>query len=422
LLLLALPMAFAFRDAPAGSARRAAQHLLLWCSIGASGILAFAQQGFLTANGRDGTSALLEYLSPRWPAWTIAPSFIYHEAPAALFQSMLWLALAAGAAHAIGRVRAASPGIRSLAAMAVTAATLLVAASVMPRLPFEPRWPSLDVRARSRLPLLDEFDAVARPIAIEYSPWRLTSPRELVTHASVMVEPELRTAPQPIRVLHNGRFSLPAGRYRVEIEWSGARAGEQVGLQIGRTGDPMITWPVEARPGETWTAEFAIAVDAGFVGLRGSPELERVIGKIRFVPLSIVDEGERPAGPAIIAASRSGPASLFFSDTNASPEANGFWVWGERQTRVTVARPDHEGPIVLRVHSGPIPNRLRVSGFGWSRTLALRPDSPEELEVPIGDNDVVTIHFAAETAFVPRDLDSQSTDARPLGAWVEVLR
>ena len=60
LLLLAVPMAFAFHAAPMGSARRAAQHLLLWASIGITGILFFAQQGLLTANGRDGTSSLLE--------------------------------------------------------------------------------------------------------------------------------------------------------------------------------------------------------------------------------------------------------------------------------------------------------------------------------------------------------------------------
>ncbi len=62
LLLLALPIAFAFRAAPQASGRRAAQHLLLWVSVGMSGLLLFAENGFLTANGRDGTSALLEYL------------------------------------------------------------------------------------------------------------------------------------------------------------------------------------------------------------------------------------------------------------------------------------------------------------------------------------------------------------------------
>ncbi len=48
----------------------------------------------------------------------------------------------------------------------------------------------------------------------------------------VAVTPGLRPEPQPVRVLHNGRFSLPAGRYRVVIDWASrdplpARAGAQ---------------------------------------------------------------------------------------------------------------------------------------------------------------------------------------------------
>ena len=80
LLLLALPIAAAFRAAPAGSARRAAQHLLLWVSIAIALTLTVAQDGLLINNSRDGTSALLEYWSPRWELWTLAPSFIRRDA------------------------------------------------------------------------------------------------------------------------------------------------------------------------------------------------------------------------------------------------------------------------------------------------------------------------------------------------------
>jgi hypothetical protein len=292
----------------------------------------------------------------------------------------------------------------------------------MPRLPVRPLWPQLDLRARPRLPLLDEFDVLARPTAIEYAPFQLTSPMNLVTHASVVVEPNLRRESQPIRVLHNGRFSLPAGTYRIEVEWNGARAGEVMGLQIGRTGDPMLQWTVDARPGERWTTEFSIPVDAGFVGLRGSAELERIIKQVRFVPVAIVDAGRRPRGAGIIGASQSGPAFLFYYDTNASPEREGFWVWGARQTRVTIQRPAAEGPLVLRVHSGPIANRLHVSTFGWSHTVALQPAARQQIEVPIGTNGLVTLDLTTDAAFVPRSINPASTDTRSLGVWVEVAQ
>jgi hypothetical protein len=422
LLLLAVPIAFAFHAAPMGSARRAAQHLLLWASLGITGILFFAQQGLLTANGRDGTSSLLEYLSPLWPAWTLAPSFIHHEAPTAIFHTVLWLALAALAAFLLGRIRTAHAGTASLAALVVAAASLLVAMAVMPRMPLSPAWPELDVRARARLPIIDEFDSVARPVAIVYSPFGLTSPAELVTHASVAAERGVRKEPQPIRVLHNGRFSLPAGTYRVEVDWSGARLGDTIGLQIGRTGEVWQEWPVEARPGARWSEEFSLPLDAGFVGLRGSPEMERVIERIRFVPVSVTNLGHRPKGPAVIAASRSGPASVFYYDLNVSPEPAGFWIWGSRTTRVTIARPATTAPLVLRVHSGPIDNRLHLTTFGWQQTVTLQPQSPIEVEVPGGSGGLVTLGLSADFAFVPQQRDASSTDVRPLGVWVEVVR
>jgi hypothetical protein len=422
LLLLLLPIAYAFRAAAVPSARRSAQHLLLWASIGIAGILLFAQQGLLTANERDGTSTLLEYLSTRWPAWTIVPSFIYHEPATALLLSALWLILAAGAGWLLRRLPALRPGTQSLAVMLSAAGALSVAALTMPRVPVHPPWPGLDIRARARVPLLDEFDTVARPVAVEYSPLQLRRAADVVTQASVMVAPELRKQPQPIRVLHNGRFSLPAGTYRIDIDWSAVRQGDRIGLQIGRTGDPLTYWTVNAQPGQRWSAEFTTPVDAPFVGLRSSAEIEQAIERIRITPLAVTNAGERRRGPAVLAASQSGPASIYYYDTNASPERTGFWVLGERRTQVAIARPRTAGALFLRVHSGPVANRLHVSMFGWNTSVDLRPEAPTLLEVPSNDADLITLEFASDAAFVPRTLDPSSTDIRALGVWVEVVK
>ena len=72
--LLMLPIAAAFRSAPAGSPRRAAQHLLLWIGVGIAITLAIGQDGLLINNARDGTSALLDFWSPRWQLWSLAPT------------------------------------------------------------------------------------------------------------------------------------------------------------------------------------------------------------------------------------------------------------------------------------------------------------------------------------------------------------
>jgi hypothetical protein len=283
-----------------------------------------------------------------------------------------------------------------------------------------PPWPAFHLGSRARLALLDDFDAVARPLGVIYTPLQLIAPNSLVSHAVLEVTPGARTDPQPIRVLHNGRFSVPAGTYRIEVQWNGTATAQPLGLQIGRTGDAWQTWEVSAAPGEVWVQEFSIPVDAPFIGLRGPSTLEGVVSRIRLVPVSIVDVTQRPRGPAVIGASQSGGTSLFYYDTNASPEVEGFWVWGQRRTRVALARAG-EAPVVLKVHSGPVPNRLHVSTFGWRRTIPLQPRVPATVEIPRAADPLVTLEFATDAAFVPRDFDAGSSDVRPLGVWVEVL-
>lgn len=421
LLLLALPIAVAFHSAPVPSARRAAHHLLLWFSIGIAGVLALAQSGLLISNGRDGTSSLLEYLSPRWPAWTAAPSFIYHEAPTALAHTAVWLLVASLAAIILRRVRTTQPGAAALTALGVGGVTLLLAAVFVPLVPADPAWPAIDRRARSRAPLIDEFDAVARPIGVTYTPFRVVAADGVTRLASLEVTPGTRTEPQPLRVVHNGRLSLPAGVYRLVVDWIGTGETQTLGLQLGRAGDPWRTWEVAPRAGDSWTSEFVLPVDVGFVGLRSAPDLERAIGRVLIVPVSIVDAARRPRLPPIVGASQGHGVDYFYTDEKAFAEAPGFWVRGRRQTRVIISRAQATGPLTLRVNSGPIPNRLHVAAANWGTSLELTPNLEASIEIPITDRPLVMLDFTAEHEFVPRELDATSKDPRPLGIWIEVV-
>jgi hypothetical protein len=421
LLLLALPIGVAFRAAPSGSARRAAHHVLLWLSLGVAGLLAMTQDGFLTTNGRDGSSSLLEYLSPHWPLWSALPSFILHTPLTALTHTVVWLAILAAAAAALARTRARHSGTASLTAITAVAVTVGAALMIVPRLPASPAWPAVDLDARPRLAVLDEYDAVARPVGVEYSPLRVIDAATAVTHATLTVTSGQRSVAQPLRVIHNGRLSLPAGRYRLDVEWREARSGDVLGLQIGRFGAPWLTWPVEPRAGDRWSSTFELPLDAGFVGLRGSAEIERAISRFAVTPLSVVDAAKRPRVSPVVAASRGTAVSYFFADDNAIPEAQGFWVRGSRSTRVTIHRDQVAGPLRLRVHSGLVDNRLHVAMPGWGQTLTLAPGHPAEIDIPFGDRVLTTLDLTAEREFVPRQVDPASRDPRPLGVWIEVM-
>ena len=421
--LFMLPIAVAFRHAPAGSPRRAAQHVLLWISIGIAITLAVGQDGLLLNNARDGTSALLEFWSPRWELWTLAPTFIGQPWTIGLLRSAWWLAVAALAALTLTRARTRSPGWSAFAAAATLAASLIVIAMTMPWLPVVKEMPRVDLSARSRLVALDGFDARVRPAAMLYDPLRRGASAEVVPRLTLGVKPGQRSDRQPMRVIHNGRFTLPAGTYRIDVTFNAGSDGRTwpLSLQIGRAGPPLESWDVPARPGPVWSTTLWLPVNASFVGLRGPAELERAIDAISITPIAIIDAGSRPIVPVVTAAGRYGDVSLFFHDDRMYPEPTGFWTPGRRTSDITVVTPsDRRRPVVLRIHSGMKANTATFSTFGWQQAHALVPGEAAEIELPTMAGGVVPLTISVADGFYPRDSDPSSTDQRFLGIWVEV--
>jgi hypothetical protein len=424
LLLLALPIATAFRSAPAGSARRAAQHLLLWISVGIGITLALAQDGLLINNGRDGTSSLLEYWSPRWELWTLAPTFILREASTAWLHSLWWLAIAGGAGWFLATRKTVKPGVAALTAVATFAFALLIVAATMPYLPAGAPMPRVDLGARSRLATLDGFDARVRPAGIIYDPVRKVAAASVLPEVRLGVLPGQRTDPQPIRVIHNGRFSLPAGTYSIAVTF-----GDQVpsrptpfALQVGRVGPPLQTWTLQPAPGETWRTSLWLALDAGFVGFRGPVEMERAITAITITPTAVVDAGARPHLGEVLATATYSGVGFYFHNEQMYPEPNGFWTIGKRSAEVTVAvAPERTTPVVLRIHGGAQANHVTITTFGWRRDIDLTPGQAAEVELPVVAGGVIPLTIATADGFSPRTFDPASRDPRFLGIWVEIL-
>jgi hypothetical protein len=283
--------------------------------------------------------------------------------------------------------------------------------------------PAASLAARAHSTVLDEYDAATRPIGIRYDPFRVEGAAAIAQLATLTVAPGVRGDPQPIRVLHNGRFSLPAGRYHVDVEWSADMPrATPLALQIGRIEPAWQTWDVQPARGGHWSTDVGLPVDAGFVAFRGSVELERAIGRVTIAPLEIVDAGARPRLPEIYTAAQLGTTLALFHDDNVSPETNGFWVLGDHDARVTLVRESGDAPLVLRVHSGLQPNRVTIAMRGWQETLGLHPRAPQDITLPDSARRVVTVDIHPETGFHPRDLDPASRDPRFLGAWVEVVK
>jgi len=422
LLLLAVPIATAFRSAPAGSARRAGQHLLLLIGAGIALTLAIAQDGLLINNARDGTSALLEFWSPRWELWTLAPTFILHATPIAWLHTLWWLVIAGGAGWFLSRQTTTHAGRAALTAVATLVAALLIVSATLPFLPSGAPMPRVDLGARSRLASLDDFDQRVRPAAIIYDPLRKMDAAAVLSEVRLEVKPLQRSDPQPIRVIHNGRFSLPAGTYAIEVTF-----GDRVpprptpfSLQVGRNGPPLQSWMLQPAAGEKWHTTLWLALDAGFVGFRGPVEMERAIADITITPIAVTDVGARPHAGEVLSAANYGGVMCYFHEEQMYPEPGGFWTVG-RQAAVTVAMPaGRTAPVVLRIHSGGQANTATISTFGWQRRFALVPGQAAEVELPVVAGGVIPLTIATDSNFSPRAVDPSSTDARLLGIWVEV--
>lgn len=423
LLLFMLPIATAFRAAPVASARRAAQHLLLWVGVGIAITLVYAQGGLLIANDRDGAAALLEFWAPRWELWRLAPTFIEGTWLRSTLHAAWWLTVASAGAFALSRVRTTRAGLSALAAAGTLVTALLVIMVARPLIGGEVT--GIDLSARARLTALDGYDARARPASLLYDPLHKGAAIDVLPQLVLGVRPGQRIDPQPVRVIHNGRFSLPAGTYTIAVQFTdrGLARPEPMSLQIGRNGPPMQTWTVEGHPRQLWQTTLWLPVDASFVGLRGSPELERAIASYTFTPTAVIDAGARPHIPIVLSAAMYPAANLYFHNEQTYPEVQGFWTRGNQATQFTVATPPGQRePVVLRFHPGPKPNTTTISTFGWERHFTLTPGQATEVELPTFASGVVPVTITAEGGFFPRDFDPTSTDRRFLGLWVEVKK
>jgi hypothetical protein len=429
--LLLLPIAAAFRAAPMGSPRRAAQHLLLWVSIGIGITLVLSQDGLLLNNARDGSSALLEYWSPRWELWTLVPTFIRHPWHLALLHTLWWLAIAGTAAFVMARARTTRAGLSALIAAGTLAVALVAIAITLPYLPADPPLPRVDLSARSRLTALDGFDTRVRPASMTYNPLHRGAAIEVVPQLTLGVRPQQRTDRQPLRVIHNGRFSLPAGTYTIEVVFNDRvpKQGGSLALQVGRVGPPLESWTMQPQPGQPWRTTLWLPVSANFVGLRGSADMESGIDAITITPTSVVDAGARPIVPAVVAAAKFNahrvgavPVSVYFHDERMYPEPSGFWMPGRRTAQITIAvEPGHTGPVVLRIHSGAKANTATFTTFDWRRDYALVPGQAVEVELPMVNGSVIPLTVSVDDGFYPKEVDPMSTDLRFLGIWVEVM-
>jgi hypothetical protein len=467
LLLLALPFAYRFEQQRAKPALIAAYQVLMIAGIAIGLTLAFAQSGMLLAAHRSGVSRLLEWLSPTWTLWTIAPTFITETPLAAAALTMVWIVAALAAGWWLGRQPVTlTPGHATLRALAACVAALLVVSIVVPVLGLgrhtAPRVsagrahddasagyaetagvtntgpgdsPDLLVsrlRARGRSELLDRFDGTHRPIAIVYDPWRRIEPASAPPLVELVARPSDRRPRQPIPLLYNARWSLPAGRYSIELiapapgttpanpaagtNGSGTLTGT-LSLQLGYSGKAAREWEVSMGTPGVWGRTFDLLTDINLVGFRASPEIERAGPTIRVRPEAIVDVHARLPPAEVVSAALLGDTTVYFHDRRTHAEGEGFWTPGSSTIMMTMASARGKAPV-LGLRAGPVRTAIVLAAQDWRERISLEPNGERRVTLPISKSGMLRVLIETSTGFVPAEIDPASQDRRSLGVWI----
>jgi hypothetical protein len=420
--LLVAPIAWLYARLPDRSYSRAGAQVLLLVSVSITLIMVIFNDRVAARQEGDGASALLVWMSPAWQLWTELPTYIADSAAAATARLLLWLAVFGVVSMLVWKRTAASDGYAALrATTGVTVLSIAVVSTTAAVMTDEKRF---DVEGRVLFPLLETFDPVARPIAVRYNAISLVRPAELPPLFTLSAVPGGRTDPQPVRVVLNARFRLPAGEYVLDLKGSKEAAALDKGsisLQVGREGHPVQAWPITGLASGHLQQKFELPLDAEFVGFRALRQVERGIAELRVTPVSVVETRRRLRTPTVLAAAAYPPATMFFHDSNVYTEPEGFWVKGRATARMTVRRTSQSAvELPLAIHSGGRPNVVTLSTANWSQTLELVPGVTERVAVPVADTAFLQLTISTRGGFVPAEIE-QSRDRRLLGAWVAFI-
>ncbi len=423
--LLAVPIAWLYARLEPDSPVRAGAQALLLVSVAVTLTLVVFNPGVPAVQEGDGSSALLQWMSPTWQLWREAPTFVAGVSRAASIRVLLWLAAAGVAGWLLVRQPTLSGGGAALATT-VSGALLCVAVATLSAAVVPDAAKRFDVEGRVMFPLLETFDPTARPIALRYDGFSVVGAAELPPLFAVSAIPGQRTDRQPVRVVLNARFRLPAGRYVLDLKGSDAAASmppSSLSLQLGREGRPVESWALTLLPGQRSQREFDVPLDAEFVGFRATRQAEQAIAELRVTPLTVVETRKRIPAGTVLSASAFAPVRIFFHDSLTYPEAEGFWVEGRATARMTMLKLEENDPgVLLAVHSGPRPNVVTLTTPDWSQKLELVPGVTERVIVPSNAGDrFIPLTISSADGFVPAEVEPGSRDRRLLGAWIAFI-
>jgi len=205
--------------------------------------------------------------------------------------------------------------------------------------------------------------------------------------------------------------AVPAGSYLVSARRHGGGDGWLM-LGVGNDQFAIVTLPI-ARFDEGVRIDLPIDVRALLV--RADEGARAQLDAIDLRPVSRA--GPRLSSDAAKRAVRYDAAVVFFLDDRAFPEPSGFWVAGERTTRVAV-RPDGGRPAALSLRNGAVENTVVLESGAWRENVTMPAGEERRIDVPLNQAGAALLTIRSTAGFRPSEVNSESRDTRFLGVFV----
>ena len=416
--LLAPMIAIAIRDLR-GSAARGGIALALGYSVLAFVVVIVRPGAMLMYNDRDGTGRLVETMQAGVPLTAMLPSFIDPDILIQLPSTAVWVvaAVLAAVATRLATRRVWIGGFwgATIAVLVFGASGSLFAAMVLPDTP------GRDTVQTGRQRLLQAYPGGSLH-AFSYETGGWLDPAELLSRAAL--ETRFLDGPPPDPARLAGPFTLPPGRYDLQVWFDEPQAGDGfVWLSSGRAG--VVIARAYGRGASPEAVPLILPV--GFTALQvgaTSPELAAAVTGVTVVPRSVVPRDDRREVGRIWSVKPIGDRSgayLFFMDLNTFVEPDINWVQGARVSELLVAPADATRMRVV-IRNGGASNRIGVTVGDHTEQLELTAWETRELSLPVPPGgELIPIRVHPEGGFVPAEVEPESTDTRLLGCHVTVV-
>ena len=174
----------------------------------------------------------------------------------------------------------------------------------------------------------------------------------------------------------------PAGRYQIEVTPpKDASPGGLLALEAGGRGTaPLWSWAVGA---PELAPSLTTVMPVHSFRVTSSDVQDGAGVRVRLIPLGREQVASSVTDLVAEQTARYGDTLVYLVDSALSVETGGFWLAGDRRTRMVVARLDGTASdVTLQFEAGTLPVTVQLARGAWHQTISIADRGRGSIDVP----------------------------------------